>query len=235
MSDYYARNPSNCDGPFYVVRDECIACGAPESEAGDLMSHDDSGQCFFVRQPSNPHEVDAAIRAVWSSCCAAVRYGGGDPAILTRFANLGELSRCDVHPSPEPPIVVRDCARFEFRNPDSDASIRAELKSIMNFFSESMSNKYSQNSGFRRWSSSGSFSHQWGGPPFKHTFSIRFHFQNEGKGRWLLRMSENDYARTGMAIRIDSAVRRSDLFQGIRWFSEDEIMSGVGNGQLHPY
>jgi len=210
-----------------------MACGAPESEAGDLMSHDDSGQCFFTRQPSTSNEVDAAIRAVWSSCCGAVRYGGTDSTILTRFANLGELLRCDIRPSPEPPIVVRDFARFEFRNPDSDPSVRSELRQIMNFIADSVSNQYARNFGFRYWWSSGSFRHEWGPRPFKN--SIRFHLRNEGKGRWLLRTSENECARIGMAITIDNALRKSNLFQGIHWFSEDELSSGAGSGEVHPY
>ena len=197
------------------------------------MSHDDSGHCFFARQPSNSNEIDAAIRAVWSSCCEAVRYGGRDSTILTRFANLGELSRCDIRPSPEPPIVVRDCARFEFRSPNGDASARSELKEIMNFIADSMSNQYARNFGFRYWWSSGSFRHEWGPRPFKN--SIRFHLRNEGKGRWLLRTSENECARIGMAITIDNALRKSNLFQGIRWLSEDEVSIGSAHGKAHPY
>jgi hypothetical protein len=35
------RTPKNAPGPFYVAKDECIACRAPEVEARGLMSFDD--------------------------------------------------------------------------------------------------------------------------------------------------------------------------------------------------
>jgi hypothetical protein len=233
MGEHYARNPNNCEGPFYVVKDECMACGAPELAAGDLMSHDDSSQCFFARQPSTQNEVDAAIRAVWASCCGAVRYGGSDSTILTRFANLGELSRCDARPAPEPPIILRDRARFEFRNPDGYGSGRSELKQIIQFVASSLSNQYTRSSNFRIWWSMASFRHHWGGSTFRN--SIRFHVRREGTTRWQLSMSENECARTGMAIAIDNSLRSSPLFQEIRWFSEDELSCPNVVGKEHPY
>ena len=197
------------------------------------MSHDDSGHCFFVRQPSNGEQVDAAIRAVWTSCCAAVRYGGTDAAILTRMGRLGELSRCDNSISPVPSIVVRDCARFEYRTPEGSPSVRSDLKRIIQFIADSFSSKYAQCSGFRFWLSSGSFRYQWGSPVGSN--SIRFHVESQSEGRWLLRMSENEIARIGMAIRLDVALQGSQLFERIQWFSADEIASGVECGEAHPY
>jgi ferredoxin len=82
----HERTPKNVPGPFYVIKDECIACGAPEAEAPTLMAFDDdAGSCYFRRQPSDPAETDRAIRAVWASCCGAVRYGGSEPAVLARL------------------------------------------------------------------------------------------------------------------------------------------------------
>ena len=65
------------------MKDECISCGAPEFEARGLMAYDEEhSSCFFVRQPANPEEEYRAIRAVWVSCCGAVRYEGTDPAVV---------------------------------------------------------------------------------------------------------------------------------------------------------
>lgn len=83
------RTPKNAPGPFYVAKDECIACRAPEAEARGLMSFDDGhDSCFFERQPMTPEEEYRAIRAIWASCCGAVRYGGSDPNVIARLENF---------------------------------------------------------------------------------------------------------------------------------------------------
>ena len=83
------RHGQNVDGPFYVMSDDCMACGAPELYASRLMSHDSHGQCFFARQPANPEETTEAIEGTWASCCGALRYGGTDSEILVRMAEVG--------------------------------------------------------------------------------------------------------------------------------------------------
>jgi hypothetical protein len=83
------RTPKNAPGPFYVAKDECIACRAPEVEARGLMSFDDDhSSCFFERQPMTPEEEYRAIRAIGASCCGAVRYGGSDPDVIARLARF---------------------------------------------------------------------------------------------------------------------------------------------------
>jgi hypothetical protein len=81
----------NAAGPFYVVHERCIACQAPESEAPDLMTHDEGEeigyQCYFKKQPTTPEQLDQAINAVIVSCCGAVRYAGRDPEILKRICD----------------------------------------------------------------------------------------------------------------------------------------------------
>jgi len=110
------RHPQNVDGPFYVENGQCMGCGAPEVEADGLMSHDATGHCFFVLQPSSTNEVDSAIRATWAGCCGAIRYNGDDPVILTRLAELGEASLCDQHVSSSIKTISRNQVRFEYRN-----------------------------------------------------------------------------------------------------------------------
>ena len=80
-------DPRNAPGDFYVGADECIRCGAPEHEAPDLIRMDDGG-CYFFRQPVTSEEHRQATRAIWVSCCDAVRYKGNDPQILREVARL---------------------------------------------------------------------------------------------------------------------------------------------------
>ena len=87
----------NTPGDFYVAKDACIACGAPEAEAPELMGFDDAARSrYFRRQPATPAEVEQAIRAVWASCCQAVRYRGVDPEVQRRLIALGEDASIDV-------------------------------------------------------------------------------------------------------------------------------------------
>ncbi len=85
--DRAERTPLNAPGPFFVLKDQCIACLAPEAEAPELMAFDDhAGTCYFHRQPATEEELSHAIAAVAVACCDAVRYGGSDPAVLARLS-----------------------------------------------------------------------------------------------------------------------------------------------------
>jgi hypothetical protein len=93
----------NAPGPFYSVRDCCIACLAPQSVAEDLMEFCEapsesarlSGR-FFRKQPETPEELDQAIAAMDVSCVHNLRYGGDDRAILKRLCEMGLWDLCDV-------------------------------------------------------------------------------------------------------------------------------------------
>ena len=95
MTKRLPTHPQNSEGDFYVVDGECMGCGAPEQQATRMMAHDSTGHCFFVRQPESSDELNDALRALWSSCCGAVRYGGIDPLVLTRLAQMGLAAACD--------------------------------------------------------------------------------------------------------------------------------------------
>ena len=86
----------NVPGPFYVVKDRCMSCGAPEAEANGLIAYDEeTSTCFFARQPSTEDETYRAIRAVWVSCCSALRYDGSDPEVNRRLSGLGQSEQVD--------------------------------------------------------------------------------------------------------------------------------------------
>jgi hypothetical protein len=92
----------NAPGAFYVEREMCIVCRAPERAAPDLMGFfddpDGSGRrshCYFKRQPRTAAEVGRALEAIHVSCCGAVRYGGSDPAVVRELARRGDGDACD--------------------------------------------------------------------------------------------------------------------------------------------
>jgi hypothetical protein len=117
-----SRHHQNVDGPFYVVKGECMSCGAPEMHAPKLMSHDSHGHCFFTRQPASPQETNAAIESIWSSCCGALRYAGTDDGILIRLAELGLAEQCDFRLKGEPTPRARTCVSFEFAGQSKTAA-----------------------------------------------------------------------------------------------------------------
>lgn len=88
------RHPLNVPGDFYVEKDACTLCGAPEAEAQGLIGNSDEG-CYFLRQPRTEEEIEHAINAVAVSCVSAVRYGGTDQKIIKRLHDLGSGSECD--------------------------------------------------------------------------------------------------------------------------------------------
>jgi hypothetical protein len=95
------RHSKNVPGDFYVEDEMCLTCCLAEGEAPDLIGfHDNSGHCYFKKQPTTPEEVDRAIMALAVSDVAAHRYGGTNPAILHRLKELGCEEQCD-HPMPE--------------------------------------------------------------------------------------------------------------------------------------
>ena len=74
---------------------DCLACEAPEGEAPDLLAKlsDANTDTYFVRQPVNEAETEAACRALMSCCVAALRYGGKNVSITQRLKNSPEF--CD--------------------------------------------------------------------------------------------------------------------------------------------
>lgn len=86
--------PLNAPGPFYTTG-ECLACGAPEAEAPDLLAPLTEGNytTYFVRQPETPDEIERACEAIRVCCVSDLRYGGTDRAIIERLGN--DPAACD--------------------------------------------------------------------------------------------------------------------------------------------
>lgn len=236
MAEPLDRHPRNCAGPFYVENGQCISCGAPESEADGIMSHDAEEHCFFVRQPQTEDETNAAVRGVWASCCGAVRYGGNDPQLLTRFEELGRSSQCDHQLPHHHTQIVRNCVRFEYLSAKGLLSRRKYLRQIIDEIAACVrKDPETECFAFRCWWNEASFRFRWGRVVNKGGFTVRFGVTSESTGRWLLRISGHEVAHTGFAIQLDKAMRKNAMFRSIRWFEENELPEGGGGGKPHPY
>ena len=215
----------------------CIGCGAPEAEAASLMSHDATGHCFFVLQPTSSEEVDSAIRATWASCCGAIRYGGDDPAIITRLAELGEASLCDERASASIKTVHRNQVRFEHRDA-SNAAVQQVSKAIVDTIVTSLHRSGAECIAFHHEGDSSSFQYVWGKSKSLNDnkgYSIRIRIKHENGSSWSLNLSENEQAETGIAIQVDKALRQSSFIHSVRWFSAGEFSMGGESGWPHPY
>ena len=93
------KTPLNAKGDFYVEKDMCLACMAPEYSAPDLMGYDTEIGCYFKKQPVTSEEVECAIEAVEFSCIAALRYCGNNQEIIQKLRKVKEIDgeeRCDI-------------------------------------------------------------------------------------------------------------------------------------------
>lgn len=91
------RYPQNALGDFYVEKDLCLQCMAPEDEAPELMGFDEeSRNCYFKRQPVAPEELEHAMAAVSVSEIQGLRYAGNNKYVLRRLRKLGAADCCDV-------------------------------------------------------------------------------------------------------------------------------------------
>lgn len=103
----FEREKDAVEGPFYVVKGQCIACELPcdtapqnitfnKPEAGDSNLH-----CRVVKQPETQKELDMMIEAAEGSCIEAIRYCGSDQYTIDRFKKSGNIHLCDVNEATE--------------------------------------------------------------------------------------------------------------------------------------
>ncbi|THU31579.1 ferredoxin [Niastella caeni] len=128
QSSNYDRHPFN-KGDFYINNGVCIACGAPEAEAQDIIEHSKSdNHCYFKKQPVTEDEIDQAIKAMMVSCINALRYGGQDEIIIKRLYQNGMEDLCDNKAKDRYKILIRDRIHFNFLGTLADLSELLVLK-----------------------------------------------------------------------------------------------------------
>jgi hypothetical protein len=216
-----------------------MSCGAPEVEAGTLMSHDGKGHCFFFRQPTTAEEVNAAILSLWSSCCGAVRYGGNDHGILVRLAELGESDTCDFRLENEPKQADVSHLTFEFVDAEAPKSGLPAARGIMEYFAEFLIKRHGAGSRVldsRFSGTTASFRFEWGCDLLPTPCSVKFALEAYGENSWLLRIRREDRPnKPGDAIGISKATEHDRRFQQIQWFSEEEWNESTRDGRACPF
>ena len=233
------RHQQNVDGSFYVVKGECMSCGAPELHAPNLMAHDSEGHCFFARQPSVVAETNKAIEATWASCCGAVRYGGTDRETLVRLAELGLSERCDFPLPDQPAPRMRSFVCFGFASDPWVAEPAVEVISayLADFFRRINIESHRV---LARQSSKGSasFVYEWGHKVSPQPYRARFTIEEEPElNRLSVQISRDDGHETTTAFAIDvhNALISDSRFHSIEWFTQEEWKERINPGHPFPY
>jgi hypothetical protein len=60
-------------------------------------------------------------------------------------------------------------------------------------------------------------------------------YRAETSGKWLITIEDNDRAKIGTAMSLDTALQASNSFAEIRWFTEEEEDGRGGTGAALPY
>jgi ferredoxin len=233
MENTNRPHSKNAPGPFYVVDGCCTACGVPVSVAPDLFVYDESDHCYVKRQPRTEEEFDRAFRAIWGAELQCIRYRGDDPAVLRRFAELGEPHLCDVPPSPAIRPVVRDHVTFDTASPDYFVLSAVDLAEAFRghlFRLDKQRERLGLDTRFRyRFmplsgdATTAVLTYSW----FENDYhSVEFHVIGEPGRRWLV--SHFSAARTGgrgVSNQLDDWLKGAGHFCFIRWYAGEDWRS----------
>ncbi|MCE9634457.1 MAG: ferredoxin [Planctomycetes bacterium] len=94
LSTSFRPNPRDAPGDFYCAEDVCLACGAMEHEAPDLIGFE-GHSCFVKKQPANAEELYRLLQAMSVNEVDGLRYRGHDPELARRIAEAGMANCCD--------------------------------------------------------------------------------------------------------------------------------------------
>ena len=213
------RTPLNAPGPFYVARDQCITCMAPEAEAPSLMAFDEErSSCYFRRQPETADETYRAIRAVWVSCCGAVRYGGTDPAVVRRLVNLGLEGQVDEPAEVPRRRVVRDRATFRYVERTSARELAAEVGRRMR-----AAFSYGTVSDPEVAPDWASIVWTWAPGHPGATMKLVFRAAADDAGHWVVYLGDPSHpGAPSVATSVDDALRATERVDDVRWYTPDE-------------
>src|SRR5678815_2700443 len=123
----------NKDASFYIQSDCCLSCGVPQKIAPELFGWSGEG-CCINRQPNTKEELDKTVELLWAQEVGCIRYGGDDPIILQRLAELGITEHCDAPPPTgikrafRNHVTFKDVSGVEQIAPDLAERFRAHLQ-----------------------------------------------------------------------------------------------------------
>jgi hypothetical protein len=233
---------------FYIESGCCLACGVPYANEPELFGSDENGECFLKRQPGTPAEIIRMIEMVYAADLRCIRYGGSDPNILRRLAELGESEVCD-QPTPAgvgrifrnyvtflaPPEVTAQTIIHDLR-----ASLDAGDARLEAFWQEATGRSLAEMDGPKRTmtevvqrSNELGFTYGWGDGEGR---DIWVGPGEPESGRWLLRHSSIEREGSmGLTFRLDRWLREEQQFASIRWQTADAWRSGSGVWSEAPY
>jgi hypothetical protein len=226
------RHALNAPGDFYVEDQACITCGAPEVEAPSLVcfSEGESTHCYFRKQPETMDEVEQAIRAMWASCVRALRYGGNDPGILRRLAELGLTEQCD-HPLAEKiEEKLLDHVLFEWAEDCADTP-RKSLEAVRQILVKGPGRLSGP---LVAAADGGEFSYRW----IEGTPGVGIVARPVAKSPGSIVLEIRDPAVIsirGVARSVYDALRAIPLVRSMRWLTREEWEQGQTSGRPSPF
>jgi len=208
------RTPKNAPGPFYVAKDQCITCMAPEAEAPMLMGFDeDAPSCYFRRQPETAEEVYRAMRALRVACCDALRYDGSDPEVARRLVVAGSGAQVDRPPEPGVPLAPCDRVTFAFEGAETPEAVASTV-------GKRMAADYPFGAVTEPVSGDGWASVVYSWSPNVGGLELVVLPSEEGGGRWLLVVEGAGHpALTAITGHVDDALRATGRASDVRWYT----------------
>lgn len=227
-------HPCNAPGPFYVEDGCCITCGVPEATAPELFGWTEGEvHCFVRRQPANPEETDAMVRALWSAEAECIRYRGTDPALLKRIAELGSAHLCDENPG-RGRLRLRDRVVFRSRLGETDRAVDLADRFQASLLAEEAPYPYKFRPR-RRWRPARVI-FSWNAGLLGrrgHFHSVTFAKVGGESGLFEARLGLWSSAIHGLSLIVDDWLKGPEGAEDVRWFSADEFRAG-GSGYHMP-
>jgi hypothetical protein len=208
--------PKNVEGDFYVEDGCCTGCMVYEHYAPNLVSFDESDRhCFIAKQPTDENELYQAVKIIWASETACVRYGGKNPRILKRLGEAGLADCCDrQHLIQEIKPLLRNHVTFECLERQTELEIANQFKQFL--VEQNTQHVHHKISKITKDESGHTFSYSW---HEENYYPVWFN-RNESINAWHIFHSP-DYEKTGsrgVSMQIDEWLRSNEKAFNIKWY-----------------
>jgi hypothetical protein len=186
--------------------------------------------CFFQRQPETKAELYHALCAERWSCVQCLRYGGDDPKILRRLADIGEPEACDNPVPVDAKPILRNYVSFDVAN-FFHPGVRLErlLGEAFRAFCLGLYVQPSEVSPLVQVGASLRFNH------YNRAFTLSR--SERDARRWLLHHADpNPKGTVAISVYLDEYMRgHNEIFRSLRWYSADEWKAPAAQGMETPY